>query len=188
MLTAFLASLVEFIEALTIVLAVGAVRGWRGALSGTGLALAVLLGLVLLFGPALAHLPKLAIQLGVGTLMLLFGMRWLRKAILREAGVIPLHDEADAYARELASLNGGATPMKAWDAVAVSAAFNITMLERCHAGCPYPQCRRYLKHSSGENMLIFSPMVFHKLSRVLGSALRSNAFSLANTCSIGLKS
>jgi len=129
MLTAFLASLVEFIEALTIVLAVGAVRGWRGALSGTGLALAVLLGLVLLFGPALAHLPKWAIQLGVGTLMLLFGMRWLRKAILREAGVIPLHDEADAYARELTKLNGRATPMKAWDAVAVSAAFNITMLE-----------------------------------------------------------
>jgi len=91
-LAAFLASLVEFVEALTIVLAVGAVRGWRGALGGTGLALLVLLALVLALGPALTRIPRDLVQLGVGTLILLFGMRWLRKAILRSAGVIPLHD------------------------------------------------------------------------------------------------
>ena len=86
---AFLASLVEFVEALTIVLAVGAVRGWRGALTGTGAALLVLLLIVAALGPALARVPLDVVQLLVGMLLLLFGMRWLRKAILRSAGVIP---------------------------------------------------------------------------------------------------
>src|SRR5450432_1554856 len=93
LLAAFLASLVEFVEALTVVLAVGAVRGWRGALGGAGLALLVLLAIVVALGPALTRIPLDLVQLGVGTLILLFGMRWLRKAILRSAGVIPLHDE-----------------------------------------------------------------------------------------------
>jgi hypothetical protein len=83
MLAAFLASVVEFIEALTIVLAVGAARGWRGALGGTGLALLVLLFLVAVLGPVLTRIPPDAVQLGLGTLLLMFGMRWLRKAILR---------------------------------------------------------------------------------------------------------
>ena len=71
-------------------LAVGAVRGWRGALGGTGLALLVLLVIVAVLGPALTRIPLDLVQLGLGTLLLLFGMRWLRKAILRSAGVIPL--------------------------------------------------------------------------------------------------
>lgn len=128
-LAAFLASLVEFVEALTIVLAVGAVRGWRGALGGTGLALLVLLAIVIALGPALTHIPLDFVQLGVGTLILLFGMRWLRKAILRSAGVIPLHDEEATYVKETALLRGLSGIGRGWDAVAISSAFKITMIE-----------------------------------------------------------
>jgi Ca2+/H+ antiporter, TMEM165/GDT1 family len=128
-LAAFLASLVEFVEALTIVLAVGAVRGWRGALGGTGLALLVLLAIAVALGPALTRIPLDFVQLGVGTLILLFGMRWLRKAILRSAGVIPLHDEEAAYVKETALLRGLGSIGPGWDGVAVSAAFKITMIE-----------------------------------------------------------
>src|SRR5882757_6484701 len=73
---AFLASLVEFIEALTVVLAVGVVRGWRPALLGTAFGLAVLFLLVIVLGPALARIPLDVVQLAVGTLLLLFGLRW----------------------------------------------------------------------------------------------------------------
>ena len=128
-LAAFLASLVEFVEAMTIILAVGAVRGWRGALGGTALALAMLLAMIVLFGPALTHIPRDLVQLGVGTLTLLFGMRWLRKAILRAAGVIALHDEAAAYARETASLRRLGAAGVGWDRVAIGTAFKITMIE-----------------------------------------------------------
>src|SRR6202167_6111909 len=92
-LAAFLASMVEFVEALTVVLAVGTVRGWPGALAGAGGALVVLFGIVVVLGPTLTAIPLDEIQLIVGVLLLLFGMRWLRKAILRAAGVIALHDE-----------------------------------------------------------------------------------------------
>jgi Ca2+/H+ antiporter, TMEM165/GDT1 family len=129
LVAAFLASLVEFIEALTVVLAVGIVRGWRPALLGTGLALAVLFLLVIVLGPALARIPLELVQLAVGTLLLLFGLRWLRKAILRAAGANPLHDEARAFAAETALLRQGATVGGAWDGVAFATAFKIVMLE-----------------------------------------------------------
>src|SRR5665213_3358048 len=103
-LAAFLASLVEFVEALTVVLAVGTVRGWRPALTGTALALAVLLAMVGALGPALQSIPLALVQFVVGVLLLLFGMRWLRKAILRAAGVIPLHDEEATFASSARSL------------------------------------------------------------------------------------
>ena len=126
---AFLASLVEFVEALTVVLAVGAVRGWRGALGGTALALLVLLAIVVALGPVLTRIPLDLVQLGVGTLILLFGMRWLRKAILRFAGIISLHDEEAAYAKESAALRALGGIGHSWDRVAVSTAFKITMVE-----------------------------------------------------------
>ena len=130
MLAAFLASLVEFVEALTVVLAVGTVRGWRGALIGTGLALAVLLALVVVLGPALTRIPLDLVQVVVGTLLLLFGMRWLRKAILRAAGIIALHDEAAAFAHQTQSMQGYGRHLSAGlDRVAVAAAFKIVMLE-----------------------------------------------------------
>ncbi len=126
--SAFLASLVEFVEALTVVLAVGTVRGWRGALTGSGAALAVLLLIVLALGPALTRIPLNMVQLVVGALLLLFGMRWLRKAILRAAGVIALHDEGAAYAREVERLRGSGTHA-GWDRIGIATAFKITMLE-----------------------------------------------------------
>jgi uncharacterized membrane protein len=126
---AFLASLVEFVEALTIVLAVGAVRGWRGAIGGAGLALLVLLVLVAVLGPALTRIPLDLVQLGLGALLLMFGMRWLRKAILRSAGVIALHDEDAAYERETNSLRALGGMRMGWDRLAVSTAFKITMIE-----------------------------------------------------------
>jgi uncharacterized membrane protein len=101
---AFLASLVEFVEALTIVLAVGTIRGWRSALMGASAGALVLGLLVALFGPALERVPLHTLQLIIGTLLLLFGMRWLRKAILRSAGVIGLHDETAIYAKQTADL------------------------------------------------------------------------------------
>ena len=127
---AFLASLVEFVEALTVVLAVGTVRGWRPALFGTGLALGTLALLVLALGPALTRIPLDYVQLGVGILLLLFGLRWLRKAILRSAGVIALHDEQATYAGETALLKSfGAVRDPRWDAVAIGTSFKIVMLE-----------------------------------------------------------
>jgi Ca2+/H+ antiporter, TMEM165/GDT1 family len=129
LLAAFLASLVEFVEALTVVLAVGAVRGWRGAAGGAGAALLVLAALVLALGPAISRIPENAVQLGLGALLLLFGMRWLRKAILRAAGVLPLHDEDEAYARESAALRAFGGLTQGWDQVAVSTSFKITMVE-----------------------------------------------------------
>jgi uncharacterized membrane protein len=128
-IASFLASLVEFVEALTVVLAVGTVRGWRGALTGAGLGLLVLLVLTAALGPALTRIPLDIVQCVVGALLLLFGLRWLRKAILRAAGIIPLHDETAAYAKETASLSRLGAAMSAFDGVAVVTSFKIVMLE-----------------------------------------------------------
>ena len=128
-LAAFLASLVEFVEALTVVLAVGTVRGWRGALAGSGAALVVLFVIVATLGPTLTRAPLAMVQLGVGTLLLLFGLRWLRKAILRAAGIVPLHDEAAAFAKQSEALRLRGSSGPGIDRVAVATAFQITMLE-----------------------------------------------------------
>jgi uncharacterized membrane protein len=129
MLAAFLASIVEFVEALTVVLAVGATRGWKSAVAGAVLALVVLLALVAILGPALALIPLRWLQVIVGTLLLLFGMRWLRKAILRAAGVLALHDEAAAYESQTAAMRAHAAAAGGWDTIAISTAFQITLLE-----------------------------------------------------------
>ncbi|MBV8936161.1 MAG: TMEM165/GDT1 family protein [Alphaproteobacteria bacterium] len=105
--TAFLASLVEVAEAFTIVLAVATLRGWRPAAIGTAGALALLAALVLLLGPLLGQIPIAWLQLAIGVLLLLFGLGWLRKASLRAAGVIPLHDEEAIFAAETARLDAG---------------------------------------------------------------------------------
>jgi Ca2+/H+ antiporter, TMEM165/GDT1 family len=126
---AFLASLVEFVEALTVVLAVGVVRGWRGALMGSGAATLGLLCMIAILGPALTRIPLGVVQLAVGALLLLFGMRWLRKAILRAAGVIALHDEAAIYTEQEDALRQMASSGSGWDKLAFATAFKITMLE-----------------------------------------------------------
>jgi uncharacterized membrane protein len=102
---AFLASLVEVVEAFTIVLAVATLRGWRPAALGTAGGLALLAIIVLVLGPLLEHVPISSLQLAIGIMLLLFGMGWLRKASLRAAGVIPLHDEEAIFAAEASELS-----------------------------------------------------------------------------------
>jgi uncharacterized membrane protein len=99
-LTTFLASGVEAVEALTIVLALGVVRGWRAPLIGVGVAALVLGVIVAVLGPALRLLPIDTLRLVVGGLLLVFGLQWLRKAILRSSGYKALHDEGLAFAAE----------------------------------------------------------------------------------------
>src|SRR5438477_11515577 len=129
-LAAFLSSLVEAVEALTIVLSVATVRGWKpaglGALAGAG----TLALIVLLAGPFLDRVPLHALQLVIGILLLLFGMRWLRKAILRAAGVIALHDELTTFAAETAELREQARRNEArLDWLAALASFKAVLLE-----------------------------------------------------------
>ena len=100
-LSAFLASAVEMVEALTIVLAVGITRGWRSALIGAAVATIALAGIVAVLGPALTIVPLTTLRLVVGALLLVFGLQWLRKAILRASGFKALHDETEAFAEEL---------------------------------------------------------------------------------------
>jgi Ca2+/H+ antiporter, TMEM165/GDT1 family len=130
MTAAFLASLVEAVEALTIVLAVATVRGWRPAGFGAFAGLAVLFVIVAVLGPLLDYVPLHLLQLAIGVLLLLFGMRWLRKAILRSAGVIPLHDEALAFAIETTELREQARRHEArLDWLAALTSFKAVLLE-----------------------------------------------------------
>lgn len=125
---AFLASLVEVVEAYTIVLAVGLTRGWRPALIGAAAALALLVAIVALFGPLLALVPIQALQFIVGVLLILFGMRWLRKAILRSAGWIALHDEMAEFVKETGEMEAIASDRRA-DWIGGIASFKAVLLE-----------------------------------------------------------
>jgi uncharacterized membrane protein len=100
----FLACAVEAVEALTIVLAAGFGRDWRSAFLGVGSALAVLIAIVAALGPALSLIPLEALRLVVGGLLLIFGLQWLRKAVLRASGLKAMHDEAAIYRAELAAV------------------------------------------------------------------------------------
>jgi uncharacterized membrane protein len=106
---AFLASAVEMVEALTIVLAVGVTRGWRSAAWGVAAALTGLTVIVAALGPAIATLPINSLRLVVGGVLLVFGLQWLRKAILRASGLKALHDEAAIYEAEIAALRANTT-------------------------------------------------------------------------------
>ncbi len=124
----FLASAVEMVEALTIVVAVGHTRGWRSALQGVGVALVALAALVAAFGPALVHVPLSALRLIVGGVLLIFGMQWLRKAVLRSAGLKAKHDEDEIYRETVAELEAaGTTPAR--DRIAFVMAFKGVFLE-----------------------------------------------------------
>jgi uncharacterized membrane protein len=102
-LTVFVACVVEAIEALTIVLAAGLTREWRSTFQGMAVALVVLAAIVAVLGPTITLLPLTALRLVVGALLAVFGLQWLRKAILRATGYKSLHDEASAYLREVAA-------------------------------------------------------------------------------------
>ena len=124
----FLASFVEVVEAFTIVLAVGLTQSWRPAFVGSGLALVALAALVAILGPVLSLISIHLLQFVVGTLLILFGMRWLRKAILRAIGVIALHSEDKAFAQETEELHRHAKDRRA-DYLAGLAAFKAVLLE-----------------------------------------------------------
>ncbi|HEX7103232.1 MAG TPA: hypothetical protein VF201_11360 [Nitrolancea sp.] len=113
LISTFLASAVEMVEALTIVLAVGITRGWRSALTGVGSAVVALAIVVALLGPALTRIPLNDLRVVVGALLLIFGLQWLRKAILRASGYKALHDEDAIYQQELAEARSAARVMRA---------------------------------------------------------------------------
>ena len=127
----FLASAVEFVEAFTIVLAMGVTRGWRSALWGAAAGVAVLAVVTAVAGYALVQwLPESALQLAVGTLLLIFGLQWLRKAILRAAGVKALHDEEEAFAAEReAALRAAPDERMGLDWFAFVISFKAVLLE-----------------------------------------------------------
>ena len=127
----FFASAVEFVEAFTIVLAMGVTRGWRSALWGTVAGVAVLAAVTAVAGYALVEwLPESALQLAVGTLLLIFGLQWLRKAILRAAGIRALHDEEEAFAAERdAALRAASDRRMGLDWFAFVVSFKAVLLE-----------------------------------------------------------
>jgi uncharacterized membrane protein len=127
---AFVASAVEFVEATTIVLAVGVTRGWRAPLVGTLAAAATLAVVVGLLGVALVTIvPEQLLKAVVGVLLLLFGLRWLRKAVLRFAGIVALHDEELIYQREVRELRDQGLRKTEWDWVGTLVAYKAVLLE-----------------------------------------------------------
>ncbi len=127
---AFLASIVEVVEAFTIVLVVATLRGWKPAVLGTGAALFVLGTVVVILGPLLDQVPLHALQLVIGVLLLLFGIGWLRKASLRAGGVIPLNDEDAIFAKKTAGLSAEVQRQQtSQDWIAGIAAFKAVLLE-----------------------------------------------------------
>ncbi len=125
----FLASSVEMVEALTIVLAVGLTRGWRSPLIGSGAALVVLAGVVAVLGPAIGHIPLASLRLFVGALLLVFGLQWLRKAILRAGGLKALHDEDAIYQEAVEGARRTASGGKEMDWYSFTVAFKGVLLE-----------------------------------------------------------
>jgi uncharacterized membrane protein len=129
-LSVFIACAVEAVEALTIVLAVGTTRSWPSALYGTGAAVVVLAAVVAALGPALTALPLNTLRLVVGALLLMFGLQWLRKAVLRAAGLKALHDEEAAFEAETAAARAaGAVKTDGIDGYAFLISFKGVLLE-----------------------------------------------------------
>ncbi len=128
----FVASIVEWVEAFTIVLAVGNTRGWRSPIWGTAAGLASLAVIVGVFGTPLIIFHEQVSQsfhIVVGILLLLFGMRWLRKAILRFAGIVALHDEELIYQREVAELRAQGLSPTRWDNIGFWFSYKAVLLE-----------------------------------------------------------
>ena len=125
----FIACAVEGVEAVTIVLAAGLTRGWRSALVGASAALVVLAAIVAALGPALTVLPIDVLRLVVGGLLLIFGLQWLRKAILRASGFKPLHDEEAIFAAELAAARAAGREPRGIDGYGFLISFKGVLLE-----------------------------------------------------------
>jgi uncharacterized membrane protein len=127
--TVFFACAVEGVEAVTIVLAAGLTRGWRSAMAGVGAALVVLAAIVAALGPALTVLPIDLLRLVVGGLLLVFGLQWLRKAILRASGFRALHDEDAIFAAELAAAQAAGREPRGIDGYGFTVSFKGVLLE-----------------------------------------------------------
>lgn len=125
----FVASAVEGVEAVTIVLAAGITRGWRSAWTGVGTALLVLAAIVAVLGPALTALPINVLRLVVGGLLLVFGLQWLRKAILRASGFKALHDEEAIFAEGVAELRAAGAERPGIDPFGFTVSFKGVLLE-----------------------------------------------------------
>jgi uncharacterized membrane protein len=125
----FLACAVEGVEAVTIVLAAGITRGWRSAWAGVGVAGLALAAFVAVLGPALTALPINALRLVVGGLLLVFGLQWLRKAILRASGFKALHDEEAIFARQVAELRAAGAEPRGIDPFGFTVSFKGVLLE-----------------------------------------------------------
>jgi uncharacterized membrane protein len=128
-LSVFLACAVEAVEALTIVLAVGETRSWRSALTGVAAAVLVLAVLTAALGPALTVLPIGVLRVVVGGLLLIFGLQWLRKAILRASGHKAQHDEAATFAQEAAAAQAAGKAGPGLDGYSFTLAFKGVLLE-----------------------------------------------------------
>jgi uncharacterized membrane protein len=128
MAASFFGSAVEAVEATTIVLAVGITRGWRSALAGALAGVAAVVAIIAVAGNAIASFPVDRLQVFVGSLLLLFGIRWLRKAILRSAGIIPPHDEAAEFEKAAQELGEPRAPRR-WDGAGIAATFKAVLLE-----------------------------------------------------------
>ena len=128
-ISVFLACTVEAVEALTIVLAVGVTRSWRWALTGVAAAAVALAVIVAALGPALTSLPINILRVVVGALLLVFGLQWLRKAVLRASGLKALHDETKAFAAETDAARAAAGAGAGFDGYAFTIAFKGVLLE-----------------------------------------------------------
>src|SRR5437588_9801129 len=127
-ISVFLACAVEAVEALTIVLAVGVTRSWRSTFTGLGAALLLLAAVTAALGPALTALPIDALRVAVGALLLIFGLQWLRKAILRAAGLKARHDELETYLEEADAARASAAHA-GFDGYSFAIAFKGVFLE-----------------------------------------------------------
>jgi uncharacterized membrane protein len=130
-LTVFIACVVEAVEALTIVLAAGLTREWKSTFQGGAVALIVLAVITAAVGPSITYLPLTALRVVVGALLAIFGLQWLRKAVLRATGYKGLHDEASAYLREVAAAEAAAKESRRGvnDWYAFTLAFKGVLLE-----------------------------------------------------------
>jgi uncharacterized membrane protein len=128
-ISVFLACAVEAVEALTIVLAVGSTRSWRSAFSGVAVALLVLALLIAALGPAITSLPINVLRIVVGGLLLVFGLQWLRKAILRAAGLKSMHDERAIFEAEAAAAGSAGVAVAGLDGYSFAIAFKGVLLE-----------------------------------------------------------
>jgi uncharacterized membrane protein len=128
-LSVFLACAVEAVEALTIVLAVGSTRSWSSAMSGVGAALVTLAAIVAALGPALTSLPIDVLRVVIGGLLLIFGLQWLRKAVLRSAGYKALHDEIETFREESEAAHAAGAPHGGFDGYSFAISFKGVLLE-----------------------------------------------------------